>query len=208
MARAAELAEQTILGMIQTGELKPGDAIPHLKLASRLGISNNPVIQSLRRLEGLGVLEHMPSGETRVREYSDREVYAAYAVREAVEGMAARFCAQLGTDEEFAILEFRHRKLEECYRRGEWAEEEEQELHRGVVGFSHTPFLEHLHESAMILRSTFRQHLIQGREISDMVGLHKPIIDALLARDPDAAEEAMRAHIREARESFVQRQGV
>lgn len=192
--------------MIETGELKPGDPIRHLELAARLGTSNNPVIQSLRRLEGLGILEHTSSGETRVRVYSDRELYAAYVVREAIEAMAARFCALFATEEEVAILLVRSRKLERRYERGEWAEQEEQDFHRGVVAFSHTPFLEHLHRGAMVLRSTFRQHLIQGRDIRDMVGLHRPVMEAIEKRDADAAEKAMRDHIGQARESFARRQ--
>jgi DNA-binding GntR family transcriptional regulator len=175
-------------------------------LASALGVSNNPVIQSLRRLEGLGILEHTPSGKTRVRECTDRDLYAAYAVREAIESVAARFCAALASDEELAVLNVRHAKMEDRYRRGEWAEREEQDFHRGVVAFAHTPFLEHLHKSAMVIRTTFRQHLIQGRRIRDMGGLHKPIMEALERRNAEAAEEAMRAHIRQARESFAERQ--
>ena len=206
MGVASDRVERAIIEMIEDGTLKPGDPIRHQWLASELGVSNNPVIQTLRRLEGLAVLEHMPSGETRVREHSNREIYAAYAVREAVEGMAARFCAELATEEEIAVLDVRHRKLDARYAQGEWAEQEEQAFHRGIVAFSHTPFLEHLHQSAMILRSTFRAHLVQGREIRDMIGLHRPIMAAVSARDPNAAEQAMRRHIREARESFSLRQ--
>ena len=203
MPKPAELVESWILEGILSGELKPGDHIPHLVLARKLNVSNNPVIQALRKLEGQGLLQREADGECRVRNYSPQELYAALAVRESLEGAAARFCAENATDEELAVIRVRFDKMIQAYHRGDYAPAEELAFHAAIVEFAHTPFVKHLYDTIMVLRQTFT--LRAGhRSAEELIALHQPIMDAVARRDAAAAEQAARRHVAEARERYWQ----
>jgi len=207
MARAAEVVESWILESILSGQLKPGDHIPHLTLARKLKVSNNPVIQVLRKLEGRGILDRAPDGVCRVRDYSHREIFAALAVREAIEGVAARFCAQFGTDEDLAVVGVRFDKMIQAYRKGNYAPSEELAFHKAIVEFSYAPFLVHLYDTILIIRQTFTLRA-GGRSAAELIAIHEPIMEAISRRDADAAERAARKHVAEAREEYWKMAGV
>lgn len=201
MPKPAEVVENWVLDKISSGELRPGDHIPHLTLANKLHVSNNPVIQVLRKLEGRGLLERTPDGACRVRSYSPQEVYSALAVRESIEGVAARFCAQYATDEEMAILKVRFDKMIRAYHDGNYAPGEEIAFHGGTVEFCHAPFLKHMYDTIMIIRQTFTLR-IGGRSAEELIAIHEPIMAAITRRDSTGAEEAARLHVARSREEY------
>ena len=141
MGKPQATAQEWIMQSIASGELKPGDHIAHLALAQKLGVSNNPVIQVIRRLEEQGVLDRAPDGESRVRSYSYEEIYGILSVREAIESAAARFCAQKASDGEMALIRFRFDKMIRAYQGGAYVPEEELGFYAGIVQYSHTPIL-------------------------------------------------------------------
>jgi DNA-binding GntR family transcriptional regulator len=201
MPKPAEIVEEWVLDKIASGELRPGDHIAHLTLANKLRVSNNPVIQVLRKLEGRGILERTPDGACRVRSYSPHEVYSALAVRESIEGVAARFCAECATDEEMAILKVRFDKMIRAYHGGNYAPAEELAFHGGTVEFCHAPFLKHLYDTIMIIRQTFTLR-IGGRSAEELIAIHEPIMAAIVRRDAAAAEAAARQHVLRSREEY------
>ena len=206
MLKPAEIVENWILENILSGTLKPGAHIPHLPLAHRLHVSNNPVIQVLRKLEGQGLLERGADGVCRVRDYSPREFYAALAVREALEGVAARFCAENASDEELAVIRVRFDKMIRAYHGGDYVPAEELAFHAAIVEFAHAPFLKHLYDTIMVIRRTFT--LRAGhRSAEELMAIHEPIMEAIARRDPAAADEAARTHVADAREQYWQRVG-
>ena len=204
MPKPEEIVEDSLLNGLLSGDLRPGDHIAQLALARKLNVSNNPVIQVLRRLEGQGVLTRESDGLCRVRDYSARELYGALAVREAIEGAAARFCAETATDEEMAVIRVRYDKMIQGYRRGDYAPKEELAFHRSIVDFGHAPFLTHLYGTIVIIQQTFTLRA-GARSAEELIAFHKPIMDAIGRRDADAAEEAARAHVARARADYYHR---
>jgi len=198
MANVRKRVEAAILEKLRNGELKPGDRISHPQLAQELGVSSNPVVHAFRRLEGIGVLEHTSSGSTRVAVRSMREIFAYFQIRETTEGLAARFCARLCSDEELAILNVRLEKLEESIRLNKVDEEAEENFHGGIVEFSHTPFLKAEHEKLRLVDLTIAAYLQEMGDdpsaIPDDPG-HRPIMEAINRRDDVEAERLMRAHL-------------
>jgi len=201
MAKPAEVVEDWILENLVSGRLKPGDHIPHLGLAKKLKVSNNPVIQVLRRLEGQGILDRGADGVCRVRDYSPRELYGALAVREAIEGAAARFCAETADDEEMAVIRVRFDKMIHAYHGGDYAPTEEISFHKAIVEFGHAPFLAHLYDTIMLIRQTFTLRAGQ-RPADELIAIHEPLMAAIARRDAEAAEETARAHVADARQEY------
>ena len=201
MPKPAEIVENWLVGELLSGELKPGDHIRHLSLARQLNVSNNPVIQVLRRMEGQGILERGSDGACRVRDYSPQELYGALAVREAIEAVAARFCAQYATDEELAVIRVKFDKMIQAYHRGDYAPREELAFHKAIVEASHAPFLAHLYDTILLIHRTFT--LRAGhRSAEELIAIHEPIMSAIGERDPGKADRAARTHVADARREY------
>src|SRR5690606_2880955 len=66
---------------------------------AKFGTSRTPVREGLQRLSADGLLVRRKRGWA-VREFTANEIRENYEVRAALEGLAARFAAERGTDEE------------------------------------------------------------------------------------------------------------
>ncbi|MEY4749576.1 MAG: hypothetical protein RIQ60_1790 [Pseudomonadota bacterium] len=90
------LAQQRLRELILAGEIPPGQRLLELTLAERLGVSRTPVRTALVRLEQEGLLDSLPAGGYRVRQFSDHDLRDAIELRGTVEGLAARLAAERG----------------------------------------------------------------------------------------------------------------
>jgi GntR family transcriptional regulator of vanillate catabolism len=85
-----------ILGLrqlIMDGELRAGDRLSEVRLATRLEVSRTPLRLALAQLEHEGLLEPVPGGGFVVRSFSGRQVVDAIELRGLLEGQAARLAA-------------------------------------------------------------------------------------------------------------------
>ncbi|MCL4264222.1 MAG: GntR family transcriptional regulator [Anaerolineae bacterium] len=95
---------QTIKALIQlrelilNGELQPGERLLEVALVEHLSVSRTPIRAALARLAQEGLLEKMPNGGYAVREFTERDIHDAIAIRGELEGMAARLAAERGAD--------------------------------------------------------------------------------------------------------------
>lgn len=125
-----------------------------------------------------------------------------YEVRESLEGMACRLAAERMTVVEMVALEG---KLERHASRPEvvtgksyYQAGGDQDFHIAIAAASHNPRLLRslagdLYDVMRVYR--FRSSTTVGRT-REALAEHKDILVALKSRDPDAAEAAMRRHIR------------
>ena len=201
MATSNELVEETILSQIAAGELRPGSRLVHRKIARELGVSTIPVVQALRKLEGMGMLRRHLDGGTRVRDWGEGELRCVYLLREVLDGTAARICAERATEEDLAVLRVRLEAMERRLRADEDRLSEEKAFHRGIVDFCHMPLLLHFYDNLSAIHWTFVGEPFLGfpsRDARELAGLHDATLDAIVARDASAAEEHARYHVREA----------
>src|SRR6476469_7061680 len=89
----ADEALGKIVQAITTGEFRPGERLSEAQLARQFGISRGPLREALGRLEGRLVVRQ-PRVGVRVIEFSFKAMQESFAVREALEGMAARLAAE------------------------------------------------------------------------------------------------------------------
>lgn len=94
-----------LIEAIVEGELPSGSKISEPDLSRRLGVSRGPLREALMRIEALGLIERVPHVGARVIELTLNRLVELYAVREALEGMAARLAARHITLDEVAALE-------------------------------------------------------------------------------------------------------
>ena len=102
----ADSAYASVLGRLQSGELRFGHTVSRRAIARELGMSLPPVAEAFQKLEHEGLLESRPRVGTKVRVPSVADVRGHYMVREALECQAARlFAVCAKTSERDSLLQ-------------------------------------------------------------------------------------------------------
>ena len=196
---------------IVEGRLKPGEWLRQERLAQEHGVSQMPVREALKQLASEGLVEHVPYRGARVVQFSADDVEDLYACRAFIEGMAARFAAVNITAGELDELATLVPEMAACETPRHLAEY--RELNRRFHGVIFTASRRsYLVRTLAQLWAAFPTMLwsnvprvatdsVPSRDEPD-VAEHSAIVAALAAHDPDAAERAVRDHIRLAGEAL------
>lgn len=203
-----ERTYRTLRAAILNGEFPVGARIYETQVAAQLGVSRNPVRESMRRLQQDGLVDVRPRGGIYVASISMEEADDIYRVRGALEGVAARLAAERITDDELETLGH--------FAEGSGAEDVypnshelpivtgSERFHRAVHEFAHSPqvleplkiiYGRVLHYRNVTLR-------LPGRANVASEG-HMEIYRAIARRDGVRAEAVMRDHIEGARISLL-----
>ncbi len=196
---------------ILEGRLKPGEWLRQERLAQEHGVSQMPVREALKQLASEGLVEHVPYRGARVVQFSLDDVADLYACRAFIEGMAARFAAVNISAGELAELAALVPRMAACETPRDLAEYRElnRRFHGVIFAGSRRSYLV---RTLAQLWAAFPTMLwsnvpqvatdsVPSRDEPD-VAEHSAIVAALAARDPDAAERAVRDHIRMAGETL------
>lgn len=188
-------AYHRLLDLIRDGAIMPGDRLRETDLAERLGVSRTPVREAIRQLEADGLVTHVPRIGATLRRLDYAEVMELYEMRAVLEGTAARLAARAASDVELDELVALNEQLIESGT-GPEAARLNRIFHATLLDAAKNRFLARsmasLHRAMMILGPTT---LSDGNRAEAAAAEHRDILDALQARDGDAAEKAMRTHI-------------
>jgi DNA-binding GntR family transcriptional regulator len=197
-----EQIKDVILQRIVSHEYPPGARLVETRIAQELGVSQAPVREALRDLEQLGCVIHEPFRGCSVRAFSAGELLEAFPVRAALEALAARLAAERITEDELLTLADLLETMRAAARRGDAHDQSQANasFHATIVRAARNGTLE---RQWSFLEPFSRTYLTVSRPGLDLLALserHVPILDALRARDGDAAAEAMHRHLMDAAE--------
>lgn len=195
-----------IRNQILTAEIPPGTPLSEYDLASDIGVSRTPVREALMDLAAAGLIRVIPRHGIFVAEMSAQDIHEVYELRIALESLAARIAARTITpsdvnamrrdlDEEAAAVEAGD--FESAFQSG-------AKLHQRLQGTARNgrlqTLLRNLHDQSALIR-----HKAGGSGDRPALTLaeHRRLVDAIAARDPGAAEDAMRAHLEAARDNAL-----
>lgn len=195
----SEAVFRSLCNALRSGAYRPGDRLREEEVAQRLKVSRTPVREALGRLLAKGFVEPAGGRGLVVRSLGMSDVLELYAMREILEGAAARLAAQHASPSEVEALA----DLESAFEARAGHPAEMARLNRAF------------HE--MIFRSARNRYLDSAlQELQDGIALlgtttfslggrpetaaaeHRALVEAIAARDADRAESLARAHIREA----------
>lgn len=94
----------TLREAILKGELKPGERLMELQLASKLGVSRTPIREAIRMLEQEGLAVTMPRKGAEVAKMTLKDMEDVLEVREALDELAAKIACKKISDEQLANL--------------------------------------------------------------------------------------------------------
>jgi GntR family transcriptional repressor for pyruvate dehydrogenase complex len=209
-----QAVSEEILGWIHGGDLRVGERLPsERELMQQFGVGRNTVREAIQGLVGLGVLDVRPGRGTVVRSVDpdvldaatvaalleDQAVEDLYELRLLIEVEIAARAAERGDDDEIAAIEAALARHRRDFARGATTYRADIDFHGAVArATGNAVYVRVLDALSDLLLFTRRRTdaVPRARELG--LSGHVEIYDAIVARDPAAAREAMRRHILEA----------
>jgi DNA-binding GntR family transcriptional regulator len=201
-----EQAYDRIRQDIFEGALQPGDALSEARLAKAYGISRTPVREAIKQLSEVGLVRLVSQRGAFVADLSPHDVAEIYELREELDGLATRAAAGTLSDAEIEELAAETAEAQRLRASGDaraafdLAVGTHRRITRAVRNGRLLRMLGQLEdESRRLSHLTFRS---PGR-LESALQEHVDIVAALARRDADAAERAMRAHLRADRDAAI-----
>lgn len=206
----AELATD-IERLILAGELPPGAKLPpERELATTLGVSRASIRDALRDLEMRGLLERTPGrgtivadrpslgvGRALLRELDtrSRDLLEVMEIRSIIEPPMTARAALRATARELAHLQSLVESMSTDLDPDEYASLD-LAFHQSIARCTHNQLLAKVLEAVNPMTAVSRSDRLQSRErrVASVAG-HRRILEALRARDPEAASAEAAEHI-------------
>ena len=193
----SQLAARAIREAILDGYLLPGTRLVERDLAATFQVSRVPVREALRQLVRDGLVRMIPRHGAVVTDVSPSLVVDVFAVRIALEGLASRIAATRIPEESLRQLAAIVAEMDEIGRQPTGRKLVEQDLafHRALAAACDRPVLLDAldavwNKTALLISASRPAYPL------DRIGqLHRPILEAVVTRDPDRTEAAVRAHL-------------
>ena len=205
----AHEAADRIRESILQGSVPPGAPLREVDLATRLDVSRGSVREGLALLEREGLVVSEWHRGTRVIELTPDDVDEVYAVRGALERLAAHRAATRSTDAHLAELSGLVDALERALSKGS----DPVEMLRLDLGFHDLLYdiaantrLLHAWRSLRSLVHLFQLTRIRRRHPHyrrDAVAEHRALVELLRLRDAEAAARCAEAHVSASRDALI-----
>lgn len=189
-------AYDQLYSRIASGDIRPGDRLLETELAATLGVSRTPVREAIRRLESDGIVVHAPRVGAVVRSISQTEVVELYEMRMVLECTAAGMAAKHTSEAELRSLINLNDQMASAVGDSVKVAQLNRAFHRCILNASRNRYLVQCSESLSHTLILLGKTTLETEARIDLVTKqHTEIIDALKARQPDAAETAMARHM-------------
>jgi DNA-binding GntR family transcriptional regulator len=200
---AADAIYTTLREAILDGVLPAGERLAELQLAALFNRSRTPVREAILRLEAEHLAERSGRRGFVVGGITREEILEVYAVREVIDGLAARLAAQGCLPTDLDHLAWLNRRMWKA------AEQHDQrllvelniEFHEAIARASRNAlllqFMRQIHD--WVRRFSDTTFAYRGRA-AEALKEHDALLEALGRHDSDAAERIARAHMARANE--------
>ncbi|MBQ0131694.1 MAG: GntR family transcriptional regulator [Comamonas sp.] len=187
----AELLRQRIYSR----QLAPGSWIDEMKMAEEFGISRTPLREALKVLasEGLVTMKvRRGAYETEVSEKDLRDVYHLLSLLES--DATASVAAQASVDD-IAQLQALHQELVAATSDPDLFFAVNEQYHLKILALCDNRALTQVvSDLRKLMKLNRHQSLFKTGRIEDSLQEHHAIMQAIVARQPEAARQAVRAH--------------
>jgi len=193
--------------MIINGKLIPGQKSIQEKLAAKMGISRTPLRVALHMLEAENLIEPKNKTGFKVKTIDNKEILEIFDCRIALESTAAGILAKNLTPTDahklrrfflpFENMENEENGENESYRKTD------TQFHEFVVEKCRNKYLYKLFKQGNLITYIERIGLI--RPPDQTLQDHLDIINAILDKNPEAAEKAIKSHLIKSKEVIEER---
>lgn len=202
---------------IVKGEIAPGTIIDTAATETGFGVSRTVVREAVKVLAAKGLVDALPKRGTVVRHPSRwnlldpdvlawrfedppdaRSLQALREVRLIFEPAGARLAAERATDDDLAAIEAAMAAMRGHHGNIEAVTADDARLHKTILEATHNPLMpafESLIDAALRSRNRIMLAVVST---PDYLERHEAVVVAIMRRDPQGAEEAMRRLLEEA----------
>ncbi len=195
---SAERVRHLLAEEIVSGRLAPGTRLEEQSLADRFQVSRTPVREAVRQLDAAGLVMVRPRKGVIVTEIDVDMLQELFEALASVEYLLARFAAQRMSNMERLRLRQIHEACGVAHENRDYDTYAElnHDFHSVIY---HGARNRHLHSIAEGLRLRLRPYrstsFRTGGRMDSSMREHGEIVQAILDEDPEAAGQALRAHI-------------
>jgi DNA-binding GntR family transcriptional regulator len=187
----AELLRQRIFRR----ELQPGAWIDELRLAQELGISRTPLREALKVLAAEGLVTMKVRRGAYVTEVSEKDLRDVYHLLALLESDAAAVVAGRARDADLAQLQALHDELEAAVADRDRFFAVNERFHMALLELADNRWrLQVVADLRKVMKLNRHHSLLKQGRIEESLGEHRALMEALRARDPEAARAAMGHH--------------
>lgn len=186
--------------MILNGAIGHGAPLVERSVAERLGVSRTPIRETILRLEREGLVRIVEGKGAFVASYTIEDVIEIYEVRQGLEPIAARLaCNHIAMEDlEHFKDELTKFKSGPASRASKAWEQLGREFHQFIIESSRNGrlirIIEAMQDQIDLVRGIGRI-IDKNTSSASTLEEHLAILNALMARDPDRAEKAVRIHL-------------
>lgn len=183
-----QIREHIVEGIV-SGRWPPGERIVERRIAAELEVSQTPVREALRELEGLRLIESAPNKGVRVRALAAADLEEIYPVRAGLEQIAAELAARrLTAGAPTLTTEVAHLHRADASKDVEAQVRHTVAFHRELVKASGNSVLLHTWESLGIEVWTALSIRWLGTRQLSYAGEHEDLLRAFRRGDPRIGE--------------------
>ena len=196
--RRADAIADELEELIFTGEYRDGDRLDEIRLAERFGVSRTPVREALQKLVASGLAEQLPRRGVFVRQPGPVELLEMFEVMAEMEAVCGRLATMRISEAALRTLGGANEACQRAVEAGDIERYylENERFHHLIYQQSGNSFLE---QEALRLHRRLRpfrriQLRVRGR-MSQSMGEHEAVLQALKSGDPDHTANVLRAHV-------------
>jgi len=179
-------------------ELAPGSWLDEQSLAQQFGISRTPMREAIKVLASEGLVTTKMNRGAYVTEVDRRDLEQIFTILSLLEGQAANETASKATEDQLTQLDNIHHRLEKSAadRDVEQFFEANVKFHELIQEIAGNKWMNGvISDLRKVLKLHRRDSLSRGGRLQNSLLEHRQILQAILKRDPAAAEAAMRKHL-------------
>ncbi|WP_156051244.1 GntR family transcriptional regulator [Allokutzneria albata] len=188
---------------IMRGEFTPGQALKPQELATKHGVSLVVVREALVRAVGEGIADRLPNRGFAVPEFSDQRWQEIAEARRTIEPEVLRMAIERGDLDWEARVRAAHHRLsrtpmhvpEEGEHFSEAWSRAHRDFHRALLEGCGNAVLLDTFDRMWVASELARRWSLNRNPLRDLVAEHRRLEELALARDADAAGQALCEHL-------------
>ena len=188
----------TLREAILKGELKPGERLMELQLASKLGVSRTPIREAIRMLEQEGLAVTIPRRGAEVARMTEKDMEDVLQIRAALDELAVQLATEQITDEQFDALEQARQNFENSLK-----SDDVKEIAQADVAFHDAIYNATGNAKLVSMLNNLREQMYRYRveylkdekNFPILIREHSQIVEGLTAKDKTMLTAAMHKHV-------------
>ncbi len=189
----------TLREAILKGDLKPGERLMELQLASKLGVSRTPIREAIRMLEQEGLAVTVPRKGAEVAKMTLKDMEDVLEIRDTLDELAARVACSRISEEQLERLKQIKKQFEDSLQTKDVKKiaQADVKFHDVIYEATGNPKLVNLLNNLREQIYRYRiEYLKDASSYPTLIKEHEAILEALQSRDEEKVTYAMHEHVR------------